>query len=316
MRKARALFLSGVTTALCGCVALPPDHLSVVQSTSFRDASRLTVTIADILNKSLNPPSTTLSVRPISGPDPMGVTTLLDDSLRERGFALAPAGMDYPGAHVVRYSVTPIDGDVELSLDVDTANATCVFAHDPEGALTQVGSCSVLSSPDVALVIPAGSMPHATRYAANVHPAASALHPAVVARVPTVAPPQALVAPKPTPTSIKAPAPPSPTPLPIPPTPVPALTKPVPIVMTWTLIEGQPLRDQMLAWGDRATWRVIWPREMNWMVPVTTSFRGNFDGDTGVLSQIVRALAAQGKPLRVQFFSSNHVALVTMTGAP
>ncbi|MBB2156626.1 pilus assembly protein PilL [Gluconacetobacter diazotrophicus] len=297
MRKPALAALLAAATALAGCATAPPEHLSIVDGASFRDASRLTVTIADILAASMTPATTTISVRPVAGADPMRVSTLLDDTLRERGFALAPSGMAYPGAHNVRYSISPVDGDVELVLDVDSANATCLFGHDAEGALVLVGSCSVLSTDTLALTIPRDAMPESATHLTRGRPM-------------DITPPRAT----PVPASSSAVAPAAPRTA-LPAQPVHAAPPPV-IRPTWTLVEGQPIRDQMLAWGDRAGWRVFWPRDVNWIVPVTTTFTGQFDGDAGVLAQVANILSRQGKPLTLMFAVGNHSAIVTPAGAP
>lgn len=328
MLRPSTLLAATLAVALGGCVAEPPQHLSTVESTNFRDASRLTVAIADILAANFTPAKTTLAVRPLAGNDPMRVALLLEDSLRERGFALAPSGMDYPGAHRVRYSITPIDSDIELALDVDQGSATCVFDHDADGGLTQVGGCSVLSGGGVTLRIPVHVMPHASERPVhpmtasrsgplNILPGKQAIAPAAQTRNPKPQKPTSQVEDKKkaakvivaTPKAAQKPV------APTPPPPPPAIT-PTPVLQTWSLVGGQPIRDQMLAWGDRAGWHVIWPDHMNWMVPVTTAFSGGFEGQNGVIAQVVRALSAQGKPLRLRLFKSNHVALVEKIGDP
>jgi Toxin co-regulated pilus biosynthesis protein Q len=292
MRNVWAPLLLATATAGAGCAATPPEHYSVVEGTPFGDASQLTVTIADIVSASLPPAATTLSVRRVAGTDSMGISTLLDDSLRERGFALAPSGMDYPGARVVRYSISPIEGHVELALDVDTANATCLFAHDGAGTLSQVGSCTVLSARGLTLKIPRHAMPKAKPPATNGAP----LY--IAPSGGTWNPPAYPLPARTTPSSPAA----RPSPLVLPP----------PYVPPWALTEGLPIRDQIIGWATRAGWRVKWLDEnLNWSVPATAVFEGRFDDDKrGPVAQVVRALASEGHPIRVEFFTANHMLLV------
>lgn len=81
--------------------------------------------------------------------------------------------------------------------------------------------------------------------------------------------------------------------------------------VTWVLYHGFSLRNQMLDWGKRAGWKVIWPVELDWIVPITTSFVGEFDGESGVLAQIIKALNAQGKETHVTLYKNNKTAIVT-----
>lgn len=276
----------------CATDALP-DRASHVTGATFRDTSALTVFIADILATSMDPGQSTLRLSPFEGADEAHAQTLLSDTLRERGFALSPDGMPYPGAHTVRYSISAVGLNLLLELDVDDAAATCLYGHAADGALIRTGSCTLRAGASLAMRIPAQPELHTVEpniRGVNVSPlpapartgAALPIHEAPISRQPqpTTAPPAA-------PLRLQPPA------------------------EIWTLVEGQPIRDQMIAWADRAGWKVEWPHELNWNVPALTTFTGDFHT---VMSDVVRTIADEGKSIRAEFHSSNRFLVVTSPG--
>jgi|GEM_PF-3131781 len=302
---------TALLVSLVACTTGDEARTSHVDITGFRDISALTVFIADILADSLNAPKSTLRLAPFHGADPAHAEILLTDTLRERGFGIAPNGMDYPGAHAVRYSVTPVGQNIMLALDVDDASATCLYDHATDGATQRIGQCTIRNGRFLALTIPPQTLPGPV---AKPSPIVAMPLPPATSPVPAKATPGAPLAL--TPLASKSPAV----------KPATAPTAPTPVIAaitwqpSWSLVEGQPIRDQMLAWGDRAGWTVIWPKNMNWVVPVTTTFTGPFQitdakgQETGVFSQVIRALAQQGKALSLRFWTTNHVAVVTNMG--
>jgi hypothetical protein len=83
----------------------------------------------------------------------------------------------------------------------------------------------------------------------------------------------------------------------------------------WVLSAGEPIRDQVKGWGARAGWTVEWPGKLNWIIPATATFEGAFgDVDKGPVAQIVKSLAADGRPLHVQFHPGNHTIVVSGEG--
>lgn len=290
--------------ALCACADQPRlSERSHISGASFRDVSALTVFIADILADSLPPATTTLRVMPLSGDDPDHAAFLLANTLRERGFALSPDGMPYPGSHSVRYAVSPVGGNLVLELDADDASTTCLYGHTSSGALKPVGSCTSRNGASLALRIPAIALPDREPMALATAAPAVATHPLPSQpRGPFPITPSG-PAEVPTQTPVAAPL------------PRPIITQaPLPV---WVLLKGEPVRDQMLAWGDKAGWTVIWPtdREMNWIVPVTTSFTGRFDDkESGPLAQVIRTLVAEDKPLKLDLYYPNRTAVISNTG--
>ncbi|CDG41012.1 toxin co-regulated pilus biosynthesis Q family protein [Asaia bogorensis] len=311
LAAACALIMTGIT----GCADMPADTSSqVAPGITFRDASRLTVTIADILAASLAPTRSTLLVAPVEDTDQMHIGRLLDDSLRERGFAVWSDGTSYAMAHSVQYRIAPVDGYVQLALYVDQASATCLYTHDADQVLVSTGSCTVRPSPELALHIPDDARLTHQMLAQSNGPLV--LTPQSVGQTWSDKRRGGVVSTTPLPIAPQASA--AATPMAV----APPAVVPVPFVATqsWSLVQGQPIRDQMLAWGDRAGWTVIWPKNMNWVVPVTTTFTGPYEHldpqglEDGVFSQVIRALSQQGKALSLKFWTTNHVAVVTNMG--
>ncbi|MFT8828164.1 TcpQ domain-containing protein [Acetobacter syzygii] len=268
MRLRNHLMASAVLLSLAGCASHSADTTSHMTGTTFRDTSALTVFIADILANSLTPGQTTLRLLPYEGEDPYKAEILLTDTLRERGFALSPDGMVYPGAHVVRYAVSPVGQNLLLELDVDDANATCLYGHAEDGTLLRVGSCTLRSGASIHLRIPAALSTQQT-----IHP-----QPIPTTHVDTAVSVGAQMSSH---------------------------------VEHWTLIEGQPIRDQMIAWADRAGWKIDWPHDLNWTVPAMTTFSGDY---TSVMSDIIRTLADEGKSIRGDFHRPNHFLVISSPG--
>lgn len=308
----RATGAAAILISLTACAVGDEARDSHIDISEFRDISALTVFIADILAESLDAPKSTLRLAPFLGQDPAHAEILLTDTLRERGFGIAPDGMAYPGAHAVRYSVTPVGQNIMLALDVDDASATCLYDHAADGATQRVGQCTVHNGLHLTLRIPPQTLPGPVVKpepvtASPLPLAATPLRPEAAKGGPTVLSPLASSSPArnaEAPVTVQQPI------------AIPPAWQP-----TWSLVEGQPIREQMLAWGDRAGWTVIWPKNMNWVVPVTTTFSGPYEHldpsghEDGIFSAVVRALALQGKSLSLKFWTTNHTAVVTNMGS-
>lgn len=308
----RAAGATAMLFSLTACTPSGEAHYSHIDISEFRDISALTVFIADILADSLDAPKATLRLAPFEGRDSAHAQILLTDTLRERGFGIAPDGMAYPGAHAVRYSVTAVGQNIMLALDVDDAAATCLYDHAADGATQRVGQCTVHNGLRLTLRIPPQTLPGPT-----VKPT-----PIIATPLPSVVTPPPTEMVKGAPTVLSPLASSSPVRSAVAPVTVQQpLSVPPAWQPTWSLVEGQPIREQMLAWGDRAGWTVIWPKNMNWVVPVTTTFSGPYEHldpsghEDGVFSTVVRALALQGKSLSLKFWTTNHTAVVTNMGS-
>lgn len=307
-----------IAIGIAGCAETPLETASqVAPGIPFRDASKLSVTIADILAASLAPTRSTLLVAPVGDTDPMHIGQLLNDSLRERGFAVWTDGTSYAMAHAVRYRIAPVDGYVQLALYVDQASATCLYTHDADQVLVSVGSCSVRPSQALTLRIPddarlthqmlaqaKGPLPLTPESVGQVWTNKASVGASSVAGSPApYAAPVSAVPPGAAATQL--------TTLPAAAPPVVAASAPVIPVQNWTLVGGQPIRDQMQAWADRAGWTIVWPERLNWLVPATASFTGDY---TTVLSEIVTDIVKDGRSVRVHFYDPNHTAVVTTPG--
>lgn len=266
-RLTRQIATGTILVLAAGCADQSPATSSHVSGATFRDASALTVFIADILANSMDGPKSIIRLAPIDGPDPNHTAVLLTDTLRERGFALSPDGMTYPGSHSVRYAVSPVGQNLLLELDVDDAEATCLYGHTPEGALERAGSCTIHNGQQLVLKIPNTDQVRAI----PLRPAANMSSPGAPAPIVAIKPPEE----------------------------------------EWTLVEGQPIREQMVAWGDRAGWTVRWPHDLNWMVPAMTSFRGDYQK---VMSDIIHTISDEGKSIQAEFHTPNHMLVVTSPG--
>ncbi|MCP1242783.1 TcpQ domain-containing protein [Acetobacter lambici] len=260
-RLTRHITTGALLVLVSGCGEMPPSTSSHVAGATFRDASALTVFIADILANSMDGPNSIIRLAPYDGPDPNHTEVLLMDTLRERGFALSPDGMSYPGAHTVRYAVSPVGQNLLLELDADDAEATCLYGHNADGALERAGSCTIHNGQHLILKIPNTDQMR---------------------------------------------------PIPLKPTNTqPALAQAKLPSEEWTLVEGQPIREQMVAWGDRAGWKVFWPHDLNWMVPAMTSFNGDYQK---VMTDIIHTISDEGKSIHADFHTPNHTLVVTSPG--
>lgn len=282
------------------------------------EASQLTIFLADTLAASLDPAKFTLQLAPYSGPDSADMQILFVDALRERGFALSPDGMPYPGAHTVSYAITPVGSELAVELDVDDASATCLYQPGSDGRLQRLGSCTLAAGSQLTLRMPS-----------NVYLASAVLQPPpppAQAPVLSPAPPSAQVhratgAPTPLlPVSPAGEAPPSSrpiTPLPVQrvvavPLPAPAPPPPPPPPEpTWELTSGQLIGKALQAWGLRAGWSVFWQVGQDWTAPAPATFTGSFKT---AASEVITDLAAQGANIRAVIHDGNHALVVFAPG--
>lgn len=81
--------------------------------------------------------------------------------------------------------------------------------------------------------------------------------------------------------------------------------------MDWVLNAGGLVGDQLVSWGRRAGWDVIWSSKQDWTVPSPTLFHGDF---ASAASQVLEALSAEGAPLHGVFYQGNHTLVITGGG--
>ncbi len=132
---------------LAGC-ASGPDTSLVEPSLAPSDARLIATGISTFLRGQLPAASTTIILDP-PAVDQTGnaLTPVLTDTLRQQAFAVATA-IAPPGAHRLRYWVTPLDGSGELvRLRIDgRTQAAQFFARDTAGALQAGGPFTVMQS--------------------------------------------------------------------------------------------------------------------------------------------------------------------------
>ncbi|MBO1329043.1 TcpQ domain-containing protein [Acetobacter suratthaniensis] len=271
-------------TALSACATLPAEDSSHITGLNAADAQALSIQASDILTASMDPRQTTLRVLRFN-PDEVGAQQALDTALRARGFALTPDGMAYPGALSVRLDLLATDQRLLMTLHAGDGEMTCSYVHDTDGQLVRKAGCTLLEGTTVTLHAPqiqtlASMSPE--RPPAPTHPP--------VARDGRVSSstPQAAAGDD------------------VPTAPLPDANR------QWVLSRGEPIREQVIAWGAQVGWAVQWPATINWTIPATAVFTGDFaDREHGPIEQIVDALAEQGHAIKVKFHTPNQTLVVT-----
>lgn len=270
-------------TALSACATLPAEDSSHVTGLNAPDAQALSIQASDILTASMDPRQTTLRVLRFR-PDSVGAQQALDNALRARGFALAPDGMAYPGALTVRLDLQAIPQHLLMTLHAGDGEMTCSYVHDTAGQLVRKAGCTLLEGTAVTLRAPQ------IQTLASVLPA-----PVSSARAPAGRGDSAMPSAQQTGAGDDISATP--------------LSDPN---RQWVLSRGEPIREQVIAWGAQVGWAVQWPATINWTIPATAVFTGDFaDRDHGPIEQIVDALAEQGHAIKVKFHTPNQTLVVT-----
>lgn len=83
------------------------------------------------------------------------------------------------------------------------------------------------------------------------------------------------------------------------------------IQAVWTLKAGGTIGQELLAWGEKAGWKVIWNMPKDWAIPASTVFTGDFPA---AASEVIKTLASNGALVRAQFFEGNKTMVVTGPG--
>lgn len=80
---------------------------------------------------------------------------------------------------------------------------------------------------------------------------------------------------------------------------------------SWNLQSGITLKDNLIAWGQKAGYKVIWDQGApNYMINAPVSIKGQFIGEDGALSQIIHSYKDEPRPLRVTVKEGNKVVYV------
>lgn len=270
-------------TALSACATLPAEDSSHITGLNAADAQALSIQASDILTASMDPRQTTLRILRFSS-DGIGAQQALDNALRARGFALTPDGMAYPGALTVRLDLLATDQRLLMTLHAGDGEITCSYVHDTAGQLVRKAGCTLLEGTTVTL------------HAPQIQTLPSQPSP------PVPAPRAQSSTPKTAPPSNSQPMTDDETAQPV----LPDASR------QWVLSRGEPIREQVIAWGAQVGWTVQWPTTINWTIPATAVFTGDFaDREHGPVEQIVDALAEQGHAIKVKFHTPNQTLVVT-----
>lgn len=103
----------------------------------------------------------------------------------------------------------------------------------------------------------------------------------------------------------------SPALVPVPQAPVPQAPV-APPVQTWTLMGGSLLSKDLIGWGQQAGWSVQWNMSQTPVVPSTTNITGDFKS---AITEVVRAIRAEGVDIRVIFYNYPGSNTVVLTSA-
>lgn len=296
-------------TALSACATVPAQDSSYSSGVSTSDAQALSIQASDILTASMDPRQTTLRVLRFR-PTEMRVQQTFDNALRSRGFALAPEGMAYPGALTVRLTLQATPQHLLMTLHAGDGEMTCSYVHDTAGQLVRKAGCTLLEGTAVTLhapqvqTIPVMTTP--TTSISGLTPSAasqSAVWRSSVTPTGPNTPPQ---------NSHHGSAPAMEVATPVAPNDPETYSDQSDANRQWVLSRGEPIREQIIAWGAQVGWTVKWPEDINWTIPATAVVTGDFaDRDHGPIEQIVDALAEQGRAIKVNFHFPNKTLVVT-----
>ncbi|NNM65062.1 MAG: hypothetical protein HKL99_10690 [Burkholderiales bacterium] len=89
---------------------------------------------------------------------------------------------------------------------------------------------------------------------------------------------------------------------------------------SFDLVTGEPIEQQLIAWGKKAKWgpapdqhwAVMWSLPHNWTVPGEIDYGHDF---VKAITQVVTTMAANGADARIQVKEANHVVLIHPAGA-
>lgn len=86
-----------------------------------------------------------------------------------------------------------------------------------------------------------------------------------------------------------------------------ALGQPIP-PPGWVLTAGGLVGQQIVSWGQRAGWNVLWRDGQDWVVPSSVEFHGDF---SAAASQVLEDLSAEGASVHGVFYQGNHTLVIT-----
>lgn len=136
-------FLPGVAIvlsvmALAGCAT--DNKVSYVDGVQASDAPYLARSITEFVSQELPPAATTLAIQPPQeSQSGNALTPALHQQLASAGFGIASPDQHVPGAHTLRYLVSPLSGGLLVRLNFDMTQANRWYVRNSAGQL-QPGS--------------------------------------------------------------------------------------------------------------------------------------------------------------------------------
>jgi hypothetical protein len=142
----RVLAMTLAGFGLSGCAMVGPQTSYIEPMASPADSSVLAGGIGYFMVSRFPPTSTIISLDPpLPGQENNELTPVLAATLQGRGFQVSPAGSAAPGAHTLRYWVTPLDSSgelVRLMIDGDIA-CSRFYVRNTAGGLQSGGPFTV-----------------------------------------------------------------------------------------------------------------------------------------------------------------------------
>lgn len=83
----------------------------------------------------------------------------------------------------------------------------------------------------------------------------------------------------------------------------------------WQLKAGNSLRENLIAWGEKAGWQVDWSRtQVDYPIDHAATLVGQFSGEGGVVDRVLSATQSRETPLVGRFYTGNHVVVIEESG--
>lgn len=125
---------------LSACAAVPTPSSSYIGSAmSNADAGVIAAAITSFVQTHVPAASSTVAIDPATVAIGSDLTSplpgLVTSDIRKAGYGVAAPGVTVPGAHTVRYLVTPLNGGLLLRVAVDQAQGAQVFGTTAQGMI-------------------------------------------------------------------------------------------------------------------------------------------------------------------------------------
>lgn len=142
----RFLALAAVGCGLSACAMVGPQTSYVEPMASPSDSGVVAGGIGYFMLARFPPGSTSISLDPpLIGQENNELTPVLAATLQSRGFRVSTTGPAAPGAHTLRYWVTPLDSSGELVRLMIDGNMACsrFYVRNTAGSLQSGGPFTV-----------------------------------------------------------------------------------------------------------------------------------------------------------------------------